>query len=388
MSQISIAIDGNEANVTQRVGSNVYAFEIIKALEKITRHQQAYQFTILLAQVPISDLPKPRSGWKYQVIGPKIFWTQLGEPIYLYHHQTEFQVLFAPGHYAPRFCPIPYVSSVMDLAYLHFPQQFRSHDLLQLSNWTKYSVKHARKVIAISEFTKQDIVKHYHKKSRDVVVAYPGLTSEVNHQPIPNRQIFSQFEITQPYFIYVGTIQPRKNLINLVEAFESVVRSWESRQLKGRHKTKSLQLVIAGKVGWLAESFFERVQQSPFADQIKIVNYVSPREKQVLYENATANILVGLYEGFGIPPLEAMAVGTPAIVANNTSLPEVVGKAGVLVNPNRPQSIAQGMKEVLDWSAKHRAQIRKMMKIQVDKFNWETSAQVILKTLRQVATHH
>ena len=263
--------------------------------------------------------------------------------------------------------------------------------MVQLREWTKYSVKHAKKIIAISEFTKQDIVKYYHKNNRDVVVAFPSLPSEINCDEKINRQIFSKFNITQPYFVYVGTIQPRKNLVKLIEAFESVSRFWESNRYKTaakkqrRSQSRPLQLVLAGKIGWLANDLITRVERSPFVDQIKIIGYVTQREKQVLYENAVANILVGLYEGFGIPPLESMALGTPAIVSNNTSLPEVVGKAGVLVNPNLPQSIAQGMKKILNWSAKQKAQLRKEMKSQVKKFSWDESAQIILKTLQQAA---
>jgi glycosyltransferase involved in cell wall biosynthesis len=390
---IRIAIDGNEANITNRVGSNVYAFEIIKALEKITREDTNLKFTILLAQPPIQELLPHRPGWKYQIIGPRPLWTQIGEPLHLFWHQSEYDVLFSPGHYAPGVCPIPYVTTVMDLAYLHFPQQFRKNDLLQLKEWTKASVKKAKKVIVISDFTKQDVIKHYRKSSQDIVVAYPSLASSNHQNDNVNRKIFSKFNITQPYFIYVGTIQPRKNLVNLVEAFESVSRYWESSRVKTkteakRHKSsesRPLQLVIAGKIGWLADEFLARVAQSPFSDRIKIIGYVSDREKQVLYENAVANILIGLYEGFGIPPLESMAVGTPAIVSNNTSLPEVVGKAGILVNPNLPQSIAQGMKKALIMPAKQKAQLRKEMKEQVKKFDWQKSAQLILNTLRQVA---
>ncbi len=389
---LNIVIDGNEANTLNRVGSNVYAFEMIGALEKITRQQSNLKFTILLAQPPIIDLPTIRPGWNYKQIGPKVLWTQLAAPIYLYWHKSEFDVYYTPGHYAPRICPIPYICSVMDLAYLYFPEQFRKNDLIQLKDWTNYSVKRAKKIVAISDFTKQDVIKHYHRSSDDVVVAYPSLAADPSADFQLNRKIFSKFNITEPYFIYVGTIQPRKNLIALVEAFESVSRFWESSQLKTKLKSKkhisreapSIQLVIAGKIGWLADSFLQRVERSPFVNQIKILGYVTEREKRILLENAVANLMVGFYEGFGIPPLEAMALGTPAVVANNTSLPEVVGKAGILVSPHQPQSIAKGMRKVLSWSSKQKAQQRKLMKEQVQKFNWEKSAQTVLKMILQV----
>lgn len=381
---IKIAIDGNEANITNRVGSNVYAFEILANLYNLTKNKPV-EVTVLLANEPIKDLPAANKKWSYKVIKPAKLWTQWALPIHLFLHSDHYDVFFTPGHYAPRFSKIPYVSSVMDLAYINFPDQFKKRDYLQLLNWTKYSVARAKKVIAISEFTKQDIIKHYKKKESDVVVAYPAIYSQdVKIAPIHKQKVLTKFNIKKPYFLYVGTIQPRKNLINLIEAFEKL-----SRQLPlGRRKNiKELQLVIAGKIGWLADDIVNRAKNSPFKNQIIMTGFVSDFEKNVLLDNCSSLVLTGLYEGFGIPPLEAISHQIVPVVSSTSSLPEVVGNAGILVNPNDTTDIARGLKEVLDLSSKQKLAYKKAGEIQLTKFDWKNSAREILKTLEKVGAH-
>lgn len=382
--RITIAIDGNEANVANRVGSNTYAFEIITALELLTRADASVKVTVLLAESPLEDLPKQRPGWYYRLVGPKPLWTQFGLPMHLFFHR--YDVLYTPGHYAPRLSPVPYVSSVMDLAYLVFPEQFRAKDLIQLRNWTSYSVKAARKVIAISQATKKDIMKHYQRLAQDIVVAYPAVTTlkkEKTQKHID--QVVKQFGLKQPYIVYVGTFQPRKNLLRLIEAFEKLcLDSSNSRSQSNR--AGSASLVLAGKVGWLADDILERIKTSPVKERIIMTGYVSEEEKQILYQHAHAAVLIGIYEGFGIPPLEAMQAGTVPVVANTTSLPEVVGRAGILVNPYEIDSIAGGLEKALNLKAKERAGYRKEARTQLKKFDWLESADTILKTLKEVAT--
>ena len=184
-----ICIDGNEANVHNRVGSNVYAYEVLRHLETLTRNTNDGNWTIVLREPPIADMPPEREGWQYQVVGPKPFWTQLALPIHLYLHKNEFDLFFSPGHYAPFVCPIPTVTTVMDTAYLEFPDHFKPQDLFQLTHWTKKAVSKAKKVIAISKATKRSVIGFYKRAAKDVVVAYPGYS----HQP----HTFSEIEAKQ-----------------------------------------------------------------------------------------------------------------------------------------------------------------------------------------------
>lgn len=387
-----IALDGNEANIINRVGSNVYAFEILSALEKITRNQPNLQFSVLLRSTPIADLPAARAGWEYQIFGPTKLWTQWALPLHLFRHRQKYDVLFSPGHYAPQLCPIPYVSSVMDTAYLEYPEHFQQKDLLQLTKWTQKAVKHAAKVVAISEQTKKSIIKHYGRSPDDVKVAYPAFTGQnlaLNLQE--TKEFFKNHSISQPYLLFVGTLQPRKNIITLIEAFEIFSRMVAGRALKSRRskrkaaQLKPAKLVLAGKVGWLADDILERIESSPVKKRIIRTGFISEAEKGTLYKNAFASILVGLYEGFGIPPLESLAWQTPPIVSNTSSLPEVVGKAGLTADPLNPQQIAEQIWKAYTLSSSQKAALRRRGREQLKKFSWEKSAAIILDTLENVA---
>jgi len=388
LTNISIAIDANEANVQNRVGSNVYAFEILKQLEQLTRNTNKYNVTVLLANKPLADLPIRRPGWEYKVLKPKKFWTQWALPIHLYFNSKKYNVLFTPGHYAPRVSKVPYVSSIMDLAYLEFPTQFKKSDLVQLTDWTKYSVQNAKKVVTISEFSKQEIIKHYNKKVTDIIVAYPNIGS--NGKPcLVSRQkaFFRKHKIKEPYILYMGTIQPRKNLINLIESFEIFSRGLATGKYKKKRgkKRQSIQLVIAGKVGWLAKDIFDRAEKSPFQKRIIFTDYVPDELKASLYKKALATTLVGLYEGFGIPPLESLHFNTIPVVSQTSSLPEVVDNAGILVDPSNPKSIADGLAEVYSLTVRQKAIYRKRARLQVKKFDWQKSAKKILNSLEEIS---
>lgn len=375
------AIDGNEANTAQRVGSNVYAYELLVALEHLTRHNEDVEWTVLLSSEGVEDLPATRKGWKYKLVSPRPLWTQIGLPMYLFLNQRKYDVFFTPGHYAPRTSAVPYISSVMDLGFLKFPQQFRKKDYLQLKEWTRYSVAHADKVLAISEFTKKSVVKQYKRKEDDVFVAYPSLPKlHGEHEKVTPAWIKKELGLKHPYILYVGTLQPRKNLVKLIKAFEEFCETYK--------KKDEPQLVIAGKIGWLAEDTLKAIQRSEYKSRIHLLGYVTDAQKNMLYRKSACSVLIGLYEGFGIPPLEAMAAGTLPIVANVSSLPEVVGEAGYLVSPHQTDDLVQVFKEVFTMKPRQRAALLKKGRLQVKKFSWQTSAQIILDQLIAVAAKH
>lgn len=384
------AVDGNEANVENRVGSNVYAFNILKSLEKLTKTQDNLKFTVLLSAKPSKDLPKTRDGWNYKIVTPAKFWTQWALPIHLFFNKKNYDLFFTPGHYAPRLCPIPYISSVMDLGFLKFKNQFRKNDLLQLKAWTKYSVKKAKKVICISEFTKKEVAKTYKRKMSDLIVAYPDVNLVKRAASLTViKAYFRKHKIKQPYFLYIGTLQPRKNLLRLIESFEIFSRRLAAEKVR-KTSNKNLnkaepQLLIGGKIGWLADPILKRIEESPFKNQIKLLDFVPEKIKPQLYQQSLATILIGLYEGFGIPALEAIYYQNISIVSNVSSLPEVVGRAGLTVDPYNCEKIANTMLEVYKLSAKQKAMLKKEARSQIKKFSWDLSSQKILDTMLEQA---
>ena len=401
-SLLRIGIDGNEANVAHRVGSNVYAFELLKHIELLTRELPNYQFTIFTSEKQLPDMPSERTGWTYSLIPPGKFATQWALPLALFKMRKQLDLFFTPGHYAPRLCPIPYISCVMDLAFLYFPKQFKVKDYWQLKLWTKYSVKKAKHIIGISEWTKQDIQTQYGIKPEKISVVYPAaniLPFKKENQKV-RQEVLYRFGIHNPYILYVGTLQPRKNLEKLVEAFEHLTLRYEgelnkahAEQAKTKRKKKGtepkqekvIQLVIAGKQGWLSQPILDRIQRSPFKSRIVLTGFVTEEEKSIVYRSALCSTLIGLHEGFGMPALESLQYAVVPVVSNRTSLPEVVGDAGVLVNPEDPTSIMRGLDQAIRLNQKDRKGFVKRAQQQVQKFSWTVSAEKLLEIFQQVS---
>lgn len=371
MKPLRIALDANEANVESRVGSNVFAYKILQQLEMQTRGSSEFAFTVYLSGPKQPDFPSERPGWDYKVIIPKVLWTQWRFPLELLLRKNDFNLVLSLGHYAPRFSLIPSVICIMDLAFLHFPQFFRKKDLYQLKNWTGYSAKQAKHIITISENSKLDIMREYGRGPEEVSVVYPGVDEPPAIETEREKEILSRFGLEKDkYLIAVGTIQPRKNMINLIKAFEKL-------------QDKQIKFVFVGKSGWLTMEFEETVAMSPIKDRILVTGYVDEQTKYALLAGAKGNILVGFYEGFGIPPIEGMSVGVAPVVAKTASLPEVVGDLGILVDPYSPDDIARGLQEVLD--QKSSSVLKQKFQDRAKGFSWEKSGKKMLEVLRKLA---
>lgn len=387
-----IVIDANEANVQNRVGSNTYAFELLRSLEKLTRNKPEHQFTLVLTAEPLPDWPPARDGWQYHVIANARLFTQWSFPIYLFKNHRNFDLVYTPGHYGPRLSPIPSIVSVMDLAFLHYPKQFRLKDLIQLKWWTSYSIKRAKHVIAISEFTKDDLIKSYKLNPEKISVVYPGINPLEGYNrsnKTTDQKKLKSLGVTQDFILYVGTFQPRKNLVRLVSAYEKLMLKLASemktkKRIKKGSRLAPLQLVLAGKTGWLADPILKRIENSPYRQQIVLPGFVTEEQKQILYKNASSLALVGLYEGFGMPALEAMQFQVIPVVSKSSSLPEVVGEGGILVSPENVISIMRGLDRSLNMTKKERQKLLQASKKQLGKYTWENSAEKLIKVFEEV----
>lgn len=382
--KLHIAIDGNEANVAFRVGSNVYAHSLLEALYQLRSPDCTY--TILLADTPQNHLPSPTSNWQYRTFGPTRWWTQWALPKHLF--SSAYTVFFTPSHYAPRFSPIPYISSVMDTSYVTHPTEFRWQDRIQLTSWTQYSVKNAARVLCISQETQKNVQKYYHKPPSETFVAYPGRSML---HPIAVSQLqrwLKKQSATSPYFVHVGTLQPRKRIHHIITAHELLL-SELSRPKSGAYRTGKQQLphlLLLGKVGWLAESITAQISTSRWKSHIHAVGFVTDEEKAAIIKQATALIAMGEGEGFGIPVLESMQLKTIPIVAETGSLPEVIGDAGVLVLPNAPTELAQAMEKVLTLSKTDYKKLAARGVAQSEQFSWEESARIVQEQLLEIAS--
>ncbi len=370
-----IGIDGNEANVERRVGISEYAFELLKQFSSLKTED--IEFVVYLKEKPRADMPKESSLWKYRIVGPKKLWTQIGLPFDLFTHSPRPDVFFTPTHYSPRFSPVKTAVSIMDLSYIHFPELFKKSDLYQLQNWSKYSILKAAKVFTISNFSKDDIIKEYKLPSEKVVVTHLGLKmkTDVAAPKEEEKEVLQKFDLNRPFILFVGTIQPRKNLQRLIQAFGKIKKS---------NEYPKLQLTIVGKKGWLFEDILEEPQKLGISDSVRFLEFVSDKELEVLYKNAEFFVLPSLYEGFGLPVLEAMSFGCPVITSNVSSLPEAAGDAALYVNPENIDDIAEKMGKLLKDNAL-KNELREKGYKQVKKFSWEKTARETLSVLQTIA---
>ena len=384
-----IGIDGNEANIKQRVGVNVWAFEILKGMYKKvparrcyasgvaggqegTRKYKKVKIIVYLSRSPMEDLPEESENWKYRVIGPGKFWTRWRLPLDLYFHKPRPDVFLSLSHYTPKWSPVPRVICIMDLSFLKYPEAFKPAVLWQLVNWTRESVRNADHVITISEFNKKEIVREYKYPEEKIAVVYPGV-SEI-FRIFKGRTLGTQGPTLRDlrdlrdkkYLLFVGTRQPKKNLSRLIQAFELV-----------RKKFPDVELVIAGKI-W--KQFTDEKFAKP--SQVKYLGYVPEEDLPGLYAGAEALVLPSLYEGFGIPAVEAMSIGTLVVASNATSLPEVAAGAGILFNPLDVKDMADKISLALSIDKNRKRELIKKGMIRAEGFSWDVAAGRIIRILQ------
>lgn len=378
---MKIWIDGYEANVHQRLGSSQVAFELLKGLEKI---DQKNDYTILLPGSPLNDLPKERVGWKYRILKPKRLWTKIALPIALYFTRNKPDVIFCPTHYVPQFCPafVKRIATIFDLSFLHFPEMFNKTDLWKLKNWTKFSVNNADYLITISKASKEDIVSTYKTGKNKITIAYPGFNKDIFHPIEKNgiKSILEKYRLINSYIIYIGTIQPRKNLIRLMEAFKRVNSEDKKLDLVVVGKTKGL-----GRQGWMFKEILEAPKKMGIEEQVKFLGFVPTEDLPGLLSGSLAYIQPSLWEGFGIPAAEAMATGVPVIVSNVSSLPEVVEDAGLLVDPYSVDQLEQAIRTIISdkklWKKYAKAGLERSKE-----FSWDKMARIVLKVFQNIST--
>ncbi len=373
-----IGIDGNEANIVTKVGVNVYAFNLLWGIYKLQgQWQNKHKVIVYLKNLPLPDLPKPTKSFSYKVIPGGGAWIVKKLTPKLFTDKPRPDIFFSPSHYVPPFSPVPRVCSIMDLGYLEFSGQFKKYDFWQLKLWSAYSLYVSKAVIAISNSTKKDIVRHYpfaSKKTFVTLLAYDKTKFHSSISPNDVRRVLNKYSIVNDYVLYLSTLKPSKNVVGLLAAWSGVK--------KGFPDTK---LVIAGKKGWLYESIFAKVKELGLTEDIIFTDYVPEEDKPGLIKGAKLFVLPSFWEGFGLDVLNAMASGVPVVVSNVASLPEVVGKAGILVDPYNIKSIEGGIRKVLSMpQAQYNTLVEEGIK-QAGRFSWEKTARETLQILEKAA---
>ena len=364
MKKLTIGIDANEANVVNRVGTGQYTYHLLHEWYRA----ENLDFHLYHRDPLQGDMPGENGHWHYHQVGPKRTWLRFSLPLKLLVSGQHFDAFWSPAHYAPGYTAGPSIVTIHDLAYEYFPDLFLRRDLYKLKHWSRSAVNHATRVIAVSEATKQDLVKLYDVPEDKIAVIHNGYDANIfnlDHKPNIDLHTLCGIQNTK-YLLFLGTIQPRKNAIKLVQAFHLLKESGYQGKL-----------VIAGNIGWLADETLSVIKNSPEARDIVLTGYVSDEIRKTLYTYADVYVLPSLYEGFGVPAIEAMACGAPVAASNNSSLPEVVGSAGVLFNATDPADIAHAITEI----HADRQKYVKLSLARAKQFSWEKCARETLKVL-------
>lgn len=363
---MNIGIDGNEANVEKHVGVSVYTLELLKNYSQIKRSNLS--FTVFLRKDPNKFMPKENGQFKYKVLPAKILWSQIFLPFHLLF-RNDIDVFFAPAHYAPRFLKQPVIVTIHDLSYLLYPNEFLKKDLYKLKNWTKYSILKAKKIIAVSKTTKKDILNNFNILQDKVCVVYNGF-SKSNTQIIISDDVLKKYKLkSKKYILYVGTLQPRKNIPTLIESFNEFYKHHSD-----------FTLVLVGKKGWLFDSIYTKVQELNLENRVIFTGFETNNALINLYKNAFCFVLPSLYEGFGIPILEAMDNSCPVITSHASSLPEIGGDACIYFDPNDSNDLLEKLEKLFMDKKLHTTLIASGKK-RVHEFSWNKCAEETLSII-------
>jgi glycosyltransferase involved in cell wall biosynthesis len=278
---------------------------------------------------------------------------------------TKADLLHALAYVGPLACPCPFVVTVYDLSFLLFPEVFNRLNRSYLSTMTPLSVRRARQVIAISESTKRDLVRLAHVAPERVDVVYPGLEPGIRRvEDAPALADFRRrHNLPDRFVLFLGTLEPRKNVATIVRAYSLLRR-------RGMH---SHALVLAGSKGWRYESIFAAIERSGVEPDIIVPGYVAREELPFWYSAAAAFVYPSIYEGFGLPVLEAMACGAPVVTSSASSLPEVAGDATLVVDPDDTAGLADAIERVI-MSDDLQAELRDKGMERAATFTWERMA--------------
>ena len=363
-----IGIDASRAVTAYPTGTEIYSLRLTEALLAL---ESAFRFRLYFRAPP----PKGLEDLKVEmrVIPFPRMWTHVRLSWEMAFHPPD--VLFVPAHVLPVFHPRVSLVTVHDLGYLEYPRAHPWRQRLYLDLSTRWNARAAAHILADSEATKSDLVTRYSTPPGRITVAYPGrdesLTRERDLDKIEAVKV--RYGITGDYFLYLGTLQPRKNLARIITAFATLGLGTQKRDIT---------LVLAGKRGWLYDDLFTLVRRSGLEERVMFPGYIAEGDKAALLSGAVAFVFPSLYEGFGLPVLEAQACGCPVITSTATSLPEVAGDAALLVDPYDTAAIANGMERVAGDPGLREALIERGL-INTRRFSWRRCAQAVLRAVEQ-----
>jgi len=366
MSAVRIAIDASRTTAARITGTEYYARQLIHHLITLNDTLDApHRISLYFRNLPPADLFPQSPNVEHIVIPFPRVWTHLRFAAALSTHRPD--VTFVPAHALPFVFPGRAVVTVHDLGYRVFPEAhpFRQRAYLDLT--TRTSAARAHRVLADSQATAADLTRFYGTSPEKIRVVYPGVEPPTSGEGL---HLTQKYGLPARFFLFIGTLQPRKNIARLVRAYDR----WRQA-----NPTSDIGLVLAGGRGWL----FDPAWTEGVPDVV-LTGYIDEADKGLLLGRAVGLAFPSLYEGFGFPVVEAMHAGTPVIASKTSSLPELVGEAGLLIDPLNETEIVNAL-DLIAHQPDLRAALRQKGYTQAAQFTWERAARQTLDVLIEAA---
>ncbi|MFH0930150.1 MAG: glycosyltransferase family 1 protein [Candidatus Moraniibacteriota bacterium] len=367
---MTIGIDALRAFVKNKTGIEEYSYQVIKNLRELLINEQVILFLdqrVNEKKYIDFDLPE---NWKVKFLRAPIFWTQARLSLEMLFHPVD--VLFVPAHTVPLIHPRNTIVTIHGLEYEFCPKAYSLFGRLYMRWSIRKSCHWAKRVIAVSENTKQDLMRLYKVSEGKIEVIYEGIGNSNFQFSIFNFQKIFNDKVFKPYFLFVGRLEERKNIVGIISVFEI---------LKDKYNL-SHKLVLAGKFGYGGEKIKDKIDQSKYKDDIILPGYVSDEDKFALMKKADVFLFPTFYEGFGLPILEAQSVGTPVVTSNISSMPEVAGESTVLVDPTKPEEIVEAAYKLISNEFYKNDIIEKGYQ-NIKRFSWEKCAREIADIIKK-----
>ena len=356
----------------QRAGISKYTWHLLQALAKQDLDDEFITFQHRKHRESIIRSANFRRATLYSPVHTRL--EQVLLPLELLRFPLD--LIHATDFIQPLHSRVPAVITVHDLAFLHYPHFMTARSAAYYSQIDR-AVRNAAAIIVPSESTKQDLIAMLGVDNARINVIYEAAAEMFTPLPIDaaSESVRREYGLVQPYILCVGTIEPRKNIIGLLHAFQ---------HLRTRYNMQEVTLALAGGKGWLYEETLDTVNKLELNGSVSFLGRVSDESLHNLYAAARCTVHPAFYEGFGLPPLESMACGTPTIVSNVSSLPEVVQDAALLVDPNTSEEIAVAMHRLISDDALHGELSEKGLR-RAGCFSWDRAATATLEVYRKVA---
>lgn len=379
---MKIGIDARPLSAGKFTGIPFYEYMILKEWMKSHPEHEYYLFSLKPICWGKEELPenwhivdKPGLVKNEKLRGP--WWFAFTVPRLI--KKLKLNIYWGPNFSMPRKVRgVSYYVTIHDLGIYHFEHIGQRRNEIQIKLFLPRNIKNARKVLTVSEFTKKDVVQTFSTPVEKIETIYNGGIVEKITGEEETSSIRNEIKELEDFFLFIGTIEPRKNVPTIIKGYEIYMDKYIGNCMDDG---KCPKLVLAGGKGWNCEEIYQMIEQSKYRQHIIMTGYISGSEKEYLLNNATCFIYPSLYEGFGIPVLEAFAVNTPVITANNSSLPEVGGEAALYIDTYDSEGLAEKINEVINMKDEDRESLSTRMRAQLCMFSWVECAEETLAVI-------